>query len=228
MARKSKKATAPNVPVISTLDPSNPVHAILGMSTARVTTLIDNIAKFGKKYEEMVHTAACACIVRSIEDRNVDRATKLVNALPSLSRKNALIKWFDNHGPMKWTKVKTESGTVERFKVISDEAFAEMHATYMADKTAFADALYAVTFWTETKEESYFKGFTLYKEAEALLAKAEAYAKGETPKGEKLTPEQLAKVNVKGLASIRMAVARVHSDVAGGGGSGASAQPSVH
>lgn len=67
-------------------------------SAKAIDTAIASIAKRGKTLQADIHVAAVSCLVHADKHGDITLAVKLVEAVPSLARKNALRDWFIAHG----------------------------------------------------------------------------------------------------------------------------------
>lgn len=63
-----------------------------------IDTAIKSIATRGKTLERDIHIAAVSCLNHADLHGDITLAQKLVEAVPSLARKNALKDWFLAHG----------------------------------------------------------------------------------------------------------------------------------
>lgn len=63
-----------------------------------INTAIASISKRGKSLEKDIHVAAVSCLIHADKHGDITLAEKLVQAVPSLARKNALRDWFIAHG----------------------------------------------------------------------------------------------------------------------------------
>lgn len=63
-----------------------------------IDVAIKSIASRGKTLERDIHVAAVSCLNHADKHGDVTLAQKLVDAVPSLVRKNALRDWFMAHG----------------------------------------------------------------------------------------------------------------------------------
>lgn len=114
---------------------------------------IKTIAASGKKLEALAHETACD-ILQHVEDHgDITLAEKLVEALPSLARKNALKAWFLQFGKLNYNAEK------KRF-------------TYAKGKVTDIEGGKAQPFW-DFRPEPEFKPYNLEKQLHALLKKAE-------------------------------------------------------
>ena len=132
-----------------------------------IDTAIKSIATRGKTLERDIHVAAVSCLVHADKHGDVTLAQKLVEAVPSLVRKNALRDWFQAHGKF---------------------GYDLQAKTFTFDKkgTTMIDEAIATPFW-EFKQEAAYKGFDINAAVLQLVKRAEnAIEKGEKVPADKL------------------------------------------
>lgn len=186
------------------------ITKLLSMTPAEVSKYIGVVKSMKQRYESTLHRTACACIVQVMEHRNCDLSSKLIEAIDKGStRRNSLIKWFMIKAPVKWGKV----GESDAFKMAeSDSAqWMEMKALYDKDKEGFIADLIKRPFW-ELDPEPQFDGFNLMAALETLREKARLYSEGKkNKKGDLLTEEEKAKINLVGLVPLERTIAMIHA-----------------
>ena len=125
-----------------------------------INTAIASIQTRGKSLEKDIHIAAVSCLNHADLHGDITLATKLVQAVPNSTRKNALRDWFLAHGKFSY----------------------DMKAKgFSYDKTKETQLEVAITtpFW-EFKPEPEYIPFDMKAALLQLVAKAEkAVAKGE-------------------------------------------------
>ena len=75
----------------------------------------------GKAFESLVHSTAVSILMHVGQHGNINQAIDLVNALPSLTRKNALIAWLVEFGCFGYNE-KTKSLVYRKATTRVDEA----------------------------------------------------------------------------------------------------------
>ena len=147
---------------------------LLDGSTA-INTAIDSIKTRGKSLEKDIHVAAVSCLVHADKHGDITLAEKLVQAVPSLARKNALRDWFIAHGKFNYD-AKSKSFTYDK----TSETLVE-EAT-------------VTPFW-EFKPEVEYKPFDLDAAVQTVLKRAvKAMERGDELPQDKL--EALRKIAV--------------------------------
>lgn len=140
---------------------------------AIISKAIVSLQTRGKKYESDLHIAAVSCLNHAGKHGDITLANRLLEAIPTLTRKNALKDWFIAFGKFKWD---TETKAL---------AFDKTKATLLEEAID-------MPFWT-FKSEPEYKPFDFNAAIHAILHKAEkAKQKGETLPDDKL--EALAKL----------------------------------
>jgi hypothetical protein len=132
-----------------------------------IDTAIKSIATRGKSLERDIHVAAVSCLMHADMHGDVTLAQKLVEAVPSLTRKNALRDWFQAHGKF---------GYDVQGKTL----------TFDKKGNTLLDAAIATPFW-EFKQETAYNGFNIEAAVLQLVKRAEkAIEKGEKVPAAKL------------------------------------------
>ena len=132
-----------------------------------IDTAIKSINTRGKSLERDIHVAAVSCLVHADKHGDVTLAQKLVDAVPSLARKNALRDWFIAHGKF-------------------DYDMTNKALTFNKKGTTLTDEAIATPFW-EFKQEAEYKPFNLEAAVLQLVKRAEsAIEKGEKVPSDKL------------------------------------------
>lgn len=99
-----------------------PMQVIEGATA--INAAISAIAKTGKTLERAVHIAAVSTLVHADKHGDITLANKLVDAIPSMARKNALRDWYLAHGKFDYSQ-ETKALTYKRTgKTKLDEAMA--------------------------------------------------------------------------------------------------------
>lgn len=138
-----------------------------------IDKLIASLQARGKKYEQELHQCAVSCLNHAGLHGDITLAQKLLSAIPSGMRKNALRDWFIAMGKFTWN---SETKTLD---------FDKQKATLLEEAIV-------TPFWT-FKPEAEYVPFDLTKAINALLAKAKkAQEKGEVVPTDKL--EAIAKI----------------------------------
>ncbi len=153
---------------------SEKLTQIDGYSIASYKTVsgnIKSIEKKGKELQSLIHATAIQALVHAKAYGDVTLMTKLVQALPSSSRKEALKVWVKDFSPLLW-KVNKKEGTEGYVmdKAPSRNAFAIPEADVMP-------------FWEYTKEEKPKDALTLAQLIALInrnIDKIEKIAKGES------------------------------------------------
>jgi len=86
---------------VKTTKPKAPAFKVLEGAQA-INTAITGLQRRGKAYEKDLHIAAVSVLNHAQAHGDVTLATKLVDALPGLTRKNALRDWLIAFGPFKY------------------------------------------------------------------------------------------------------------------------------
>lgn len=120
---------------------------------ADLSKAIESIATRGKKLQEDIHSAAVSCLYHADKHGDVTLMQKLIEAVPAMSRKNALIAWCLEFG-------KFAASDDGRSVVYSKEGVTDIEAG-------------ATTPFWEFKPEAPFKAFDLQEELAKLIKKAE-------------------------------------------------------
>jgi len=89
-----------------------------------IDTAIKSIATRGKRLERDIHVAAVACLVHADKHGDVTLAQKLVDAIPSLARKNALRDWFIAHGKFDYDATNKTLAFNKKGTTLVEEAIA--------------------------------------------------------------------------------------------------------
>lgn len=125
-----------------------------------ITSAITAIATQGKRLENSIHSVAVSCLHHADLHGDITLAEKLVHAVPSMARKNALRDWFLAHGKFNYD--------------MKNKTF-----TYKKGVETLLDAAIATPFWM-FKPEADYKPFDLQASVLHLVARAEkAIEKGE-------------------------------------------------
>lgn len=99
---------------------------------------ITSIRNRGARMDRDIHETGVLCLEHARDHGDVTLATKLVDAMPKSSRRKALIAWFTNHGPMRYS-AKNEQFTLKKQRQPSD---------FLVDEAN------TVPFWEFTKERT--------------------------------------------------------------------------
>ena len=136
-------------------------------SAKAIDTAIKSIATRGKSLERDIHVAAVSCLVHADKHGDVTLAQKLVEAVPSLARKNALRDWFMAHGKFGYS--------------MEEKAF-----TYDKKATTHTEAAIETPFWL-FKPEAEYKPLDLQAAILQLVKRVDAAVE----KGEKLPADKV-------------------------------------
>lgn len=112
-----------------------PAFKVLEGATA-INAAIKSLATRGKKFEQDLHVTAVSVLVHADKHGDITLAQKLVEALPGLTRKNALNDWLLAFGKFAYS---TESKTL----------------TYAKDKTSDIKQAQETPFWLFKVEAEY-------------------------------------------------------------------------
>lgn len=123
--------------------------------TSKLNTLIDSIKKRGNTLQDDIHRAACSIIAHVVAHGDVMPARRLVDAVPQMTRKNALLAWFEQYGPLRYD---TDSKELVYDKTKKD--------------SVDIDSAKLVPFW-EYKQEAEYKGMDFVAELAKLVKRAE-------------------------------------------------------
>lgn len=127
---------------------------------SEIDKAITSIATRGKKLENDIHKAAVSCLNHADLHGDITLAIKLVQAVPTMARKNALQDWFLNFGKFGYDTAN---------KVL----------TFDKKKVTMLEDAIAVPFW-EFKPEPEYKPFDMQASIMAVINKAQkAIEKGE-------------------------------------------------
>lgn len=118
-----------------------------------IDTAIKSINTRGKSLQRDIHVAAVSCLNHADKHGDVTLAQKLVDAVPTLARKNALRDWFIAHG--KFSYDATE-------KVL----------TFNKKGTTQLEQAIAMPFW-EFKQEAAYVPFDIQAAILTLVKRAE-------------------------------------------------------
>lgn len=142
---------------------------------AIINKAITSLQTRGKKYEADLHQAAVSCLNHAGKHGDITLAIRLIEAVPSLTRSNALKQWFIAMGRFKWDD---EGKTL----------------AYDKSKATLLDEALANPFWTfKANEGGAFKPFDFNEAVNRILAQAKkAHEKGQEVPTDKL--EALAKL----------------------------------
>lgn len=137
------------------------------IGAATIGKAIASIATRGKKFEKDVHIAACSVLNHVELHGDITLANKLIEAVPTLARKNALRDWFIAFGKLGYdAKNKT--------------------MTYDKNKVTLQDDANDTPFW-EFKPEAEYVPFDLTAAIQNVLKRAQKAAEH----GDKLDTEKL-------------------------------------
>lgn len=151
---------------------STPAFKLLG-SSAEITKAIVSIQKRGQSLQRDIHVAACSILAHIEAHGDITLATRLLNAVPDMARKNHLTDWLIAFGKLTW------------------DAEAKALA-YDSDKVSMLAEAQATPFW-EFKKEPAYQPFDFDKLVKAVLKRAETARK----KG-----EQLDETKIKALRDL--------------------------
>lgn len=140
---------------------------------AIISKAITSLQTRGKKYESDLHQTAVSCLNHAGKHGDITLANRLIEAIPTLTRKNALKDWFLAFGKFKWD--------AETKKLAYDKT-----------KATLLEEAIDMPFWS-FKSEPEYKPFDFNAAIQAVLAKAKkAKEKGETLPDDKI--EALSKL----------------------------------
>ena len=144
---------------------------------AGIAKNIKQIKTSGKKLETLIHVTALSILAHVAEHGNITQARDMIVALPSLTRKNALIAWFCEFGCFVYNK---ETKTLEHAK-----------------RTTQMETAQKTPFWKFKAEED-FVAISIDKAMERLVNLVTALEK---------SLEKAPDAKVKGLVTYLKAVA---------------------
>lgn len=137
---------------------------------ASIRREIGLIKTAGIKFEMRVHIAACSLLQHIDKHGDMSMVEPLLEALPGLTRKNALRDWFINYGKLQY------DGDTKKI-------------VYAKDRSTKLTAAWETPFW-EFKPEAAYKPMDLVASVNKIIAEAEKRAK--LSKGDRIDPEVLA------------------------------------
>lgn len=138
-----------------------------------IDTAIKSIQTRGKSLEKDIHVAAVSVLVHADKHGDITLAQKLVDAVPTMARKNALRDWLLAHGKFSYD---AQNKTL----------------TYNKGAVTLVEEAIAMPFW-EFKPEAEYVAFDINAAIAQLVKRAEsAIAKGEVVPTAKL--EQIRKL----------------------------------
>lgn len=114
---------------------------------------IKSISTRGKTLERDIHVAAVSCLAHADKHGDITLAQKLVDAIPTLARKNALRDWFLAHGKFSYD-MQNKALTFDK------KAKTQLEASI------------ATPFW-EFKPEAEYKPFNMEAAIVSLVKRAE-------------------------------------------------------
>ena len=79
-------------------------------TSRKVAGSIRSIRDRGRKLDGLIHETGIQCMLHAREHGDVTLATRLVDAMPRSGRRKALIRWFTDHTPMKYSEKKQAFG----------------------------------------------------------------------------------------------------------------------
>lgn len=118
-----------------------------------IDTAIKSINTRGKSLQRDIHIAAVSCMNHADKHGDVTLAQKLVDAVPTLARKNALRDWFIAHGKFSYDAT-------------------EKSLTFNKKGTTNLEAAIATPFW-EFKQEAEYVPFDLQAAILTLVKRAD-------------------------------------------------------
>lgn len=170
---------------------------------AKLTKMVESVLKSAKTLIGKMHQVAVNCAIHGAVHGDVSLLNRLCDALPGGFRKQALLAWFENEGPVTYVKgdkkAKDEAARKGKFEFAPTKA-AALKAEFEKDKDACVKRLLSVNFGDYTKEAEY-QGFDLSVLAHALVSRAEKVAKGDNATHDK--------TNLSGLEALRSAVSSI-------------------
>lgn len=125
--------------------------------TKAIEASIKSISTRGKAFERDIHVTAVSCLVHADKHGDVTLAQRLVDAVPSLARKNALRDWFLAHGKFIYNAKEKQFNFSKSAVTLTEEAIA-------------------TPFW-EFKQEAAYVPFDINKAITQLLARADTAIK---------------------------------------------------
>lgn len=138
---------------------SKPASVKLITDAAALNKAIDSIESRGKKLQDDMHVAALSCLQYAEQHGDVTLMQRLIVALPSSTRKNALLAWASDFGKF----------------AVSEDGKSVVYNKH--GKTDLATAT-AKPFWDYVPEQP-FKPFDIAAELAKLVKRAEKAAKDE-------------------------------------------------
>lgn len=73
-----------------------------------IVAAISEIKRKGTELDDHIHLVAVSCLAHAEKHGDVTLATQLVRAMPRSGRKQALVYWFGQHGPLSWNREKDQ------------------------------------------------------------------------------------------------------------------------
>lgn len=173
-----------------------------------IRAMTDTVIKVSNKLSDDLHKLLISLCMHATLHGDVSEATRLVLALDkgASHRATSIIKWLMAYGPFVWSKSKGANNKTE-FKFNLNKTTRAQYQDELKNKSKFIQVRDAEPFWVFDPPKE-FKGFDLMAMIERAIKQGESYQEG-GEKYESLTDEQRAKVNVKGLAAIKAALAKV-------------------
>lgn len=136
-----------------------------------INTAINSIQNRSKKLAQDIHVCAVSCLMHADQHGDITLAARLVQALPDMTRKNALLDWLQAFGKFGWD-ADAKALTFDKTKKTNKEGACE------------------TPFWV-FKPETEYKPFDLKAELARLVAKAtKAAEKGDAR--DSIPPHMLA------------------------------------
>jgi hypothetical protein len=157
-----------------------------------VGRMIDSILKRGSKLMDDLHVLNVSLLMRAIEHKDVDSATRLVSGMGDGYRRASINKWLQFHGPFKWVKSDDKTHTMGGKFKLDDARYEEC----LKDKAGIYKRATAEPFWKFDPAPE-FKGIDILALIKGILDRAE---KAEEQAD---TPEKKAKLKTKGLVQLR-------------------------
>lgn len=206
MAKKIAKTAAGKVPAVTA---ATAAVAPLTFDAptddgATLSRMVDTTIAAAHKMMPMLHMTAVSCVLHVIKHGDPIHMVRFFNGIGKAVRREALAKYFIAFAGVKFVKADSKTGKDNSF-VVDTKTRDAVVERYSADPEGYRDNLIAKKFW-EVEPEKLFNKFDLLAQIEALVEKAELYKKGKKRDGSDLTEEELEKINLVGLVTIKNAL----------------------
>lgn len=172
------------------------INDLVKADSKSINGQIAAIRKMSANLSTKVHACAVSCVLHAMEHGDFTLLSKLVDALGTAARTNAVKAWALKHAGAKWKAGK--DGKPGQFGV-DTEVMAKLREQ---GNEAVKRKLVAINPFIENKEPE-FDGLDIPKLIASIVSRAEKL-KADAEKGDEGAIKRLAKSNLKGLAALRM------------------------